>query len=283
MGQEQDMTLHKGGHVLLARNGYLELSVKDSGAGMTKSQLDQLFKSAGVQFNANKLQGGGGTGLGLFISKGIMEQHGGTLTVDSDGLDMGTTFTMTVPMYLDANAAVLEKESSLDHSVTEDIAFQDSSRVSLSWDEEEAGPLYVLAVDDSISNLKLMTRLLERRGHIVVGAENGQEALDKVKESDRPFDVIAIDHQMPIMDGPTAVMEMRAIGCDSFIVGVTGNVLPDDVALFKSKGANAVLAKPFRIAELEQLQVEHSIVARAQHETSSKVEFQIQMGDAADL
>mmetsp|Transcript_3851 Transcript_3851/g.8809 ORF Transcript_3851/g.8809 Transcript_3851/m.8809 type:complete len:358 (+) Transcript_3851:1824-2897(+) len=266
MGGEQDITLQNGSKVLAARYGYLELSVKDSGAGMTEAQLGKLFKSAGIQFNANALQGGGGTGLGLYISKGIMEQHGGTLSVDSKGLGTGTTFTLTLPMYLDANEAA--------HIFARD----DTERTFAVYeDEEDSGPLHILAVDDSISNLKLLKRLLEKRGHVVFGAENGQEAVEKVRQADEHFDIICIDNHMPVMDGPTAVKAMRDLGCDSFIVGITGNVLPEDIELFKSKGANAVLPKPFRIAELEQLQVEHSIVARTSQEQAL---VDIEMGTA---
>ena len=289
MGKEQDMTLHKGGHVLLARNGHLELSVKDSGAGMTKTQLEKLFQSPGVQFNANKLQGGGGTGLGLYISKGIMEQHGGTLTANSEGLEKGTTFTLTIPMYMEANSVALpakRRPSLADSTGTLDQDHSSSSDIWLGADEEEgaSSSLYILAVDDSLSNLKLMKRLLERHGHTVVSAMDGQEALEAFNQSiseSKPFDVICMDYQMPVKDGPTAVEEMRGLGCDSFIVGITGNVLPDDVAFFKSKGANAVLGKPFRIAELEQLQVEHSIVARSSRQKQSKIE--IQMGGSCSL
>lgn len=258
--------LEKGRRVLLARNGNLELSVRDSGAGMTPAQLNRLFKSAGVQFNANLLQGGGGTGLGLYISKGIMEQLGGTLSVDSEGLGKGTTFTLTLPMWLDANTATKNEN-------VETPRVDESTRTVSTWKEDD-GPLRILAVDDSISNLKLLKRLLEKRGHCVVGAENGQEALDIVKQATSdPFDMICIDHQMPVMDGPTAVEHMRAFGCDAFVVGVTGNVLPEDIALFKSKGANAVLAKPFRIQELEELQMEHSVVVRTQESITLDIEM----------
>jgi signal transduction histidine kinase len=70
------------------------VSVTDTGAGMTPDQLTKLFRD-GVQFNVNTLQAGKGSGLGLYIAKGIVEQHGGTLTADFKGLGCGTSFTMT--------------------------------------------------------------------------------------------------------------------------------------------------------------------------------------------
>ena len=84
--------------VVFQRDGYLEVSVKDSGVGMTDAQLRQLFHP-GVQFNANELQAGKGSGLGLYIAKGICERHGGSLAAESDGLGKGTTFTFTIPLH----------------------------------------------------------------------------------------------------------------------------------------------------------------------------------------
>ena len=72
--------------------------MKDSGAGMTQDQLNKLF-GKGVQFNVNELQHGNGSGLGLYISKGIVEQHNGQLLCKSKGLGCGTSFMMRMPVY----------------------------------------------------------------------------------------------------------------------------------------------------------------------------------------
>mmetsp|Transcript_24811 Transcript_24811/g.41455 ORF Transcript_24811/g.41455 Transcript_24811/m.41455 type:complete len:1156 (+) Transcript_24811:410-3877(+) len=80
------------------RAGSIRISVTDSGAGLTDKQLAEIG-CEGVQFNANQLQAGQGSGLGLFISKGIIEQHGGALTVTSDGLRKGATFSVELPLF----------------------------------------------------------------------------------------------------------------------------------------------------------------------------------------
>eukprot|EP01032_Pedospumella_encystans_P039155 gene39155-biopygen1631 len=80
------------------RAGSIRISVTDSGVGLTADQLAQIC-SEGVQFNADELQAGKGSGLGLFITKGIVEQHGGTLTVTSAGLDHGTSFVIELPLF----------------------------------------------------------------------------------------------------------------------------------------------------------------------------------------
>ena len=77
--------LQNGETLNYVTSGLLKVGVTDTGAGMSEDQLAKVF-SEGVQFNVNKLQAGKGSGLGLFIAKGILEQHGGTLGVASAGL-----------------------------------------------------------------------------------------------------------------------------------------------------------------------------------------------------
>jgi signal transduction histidine kinase len=81
-----------------ARAGAMRITVVDDGAGLSPAQLNDICKE-GVQFNANTLQAGGGSGLGLFIGKGIVEQHGGTMRVSSEGLGVGSTFLIELPLF----------------------------------------------------------------------------------------------------------------------------------------------------------------------------------------
>jgi signal transduction histidine kinase len=82
-----------------ARAGTVRITVVDDGAGLSPVQVGDICKE-GVQFNANTLQAGGGSGLGLFIGKGIVEQHGGTLRVSSEGLGLGATFVIELPVFV---------------------------------------------------------------------------------------------------------------------------------------------------------------------------------------
>ena len=130
----------------------------------------------------------------------------------------------------------------------------------------EKKKLNILVVDDVQSNRKLLCRLLERSGHRTGNAENGAIALEMIKENiklsdgdDGRYNCILMDYEMPEMNGPTATHEIRKIGSDVFIVGITGNTLSDDVQFFKSKGANAVLPKPVRLDALEELLVEYGM------------------------
>ena len=74
-----------------------------------------------------------------------------------------------------------------------------------------------------------------------------------------PYDSVLMDYEMHVMNGPTAAGLIRSLGSDVFIIGITGNVLSDDVQYFKSKGANAILPKPLQLSALEDVFMEYSL------------------------
>ena len=269
-GSMGSFVLKNGDELSAPASGMIRIAVTDNGAGMSPEQLGKLFRD-GVQFNVNELQKGQGSGIGLYISKGIMEQHGGTLVATSPGLGLGTTFTMSLPLFHIPDA-VLGKEIVSEES-------NGSSRFNACQIEPMC--LKVLIVDDAATNRKLLRRLLTNHGHTCDEAENGRVAITKAEEAMKagtPYETILMDYEMPVVNGPQASQEMRRMGCDSFIVGITGNVMSEDVHLFKSCGANAVLPKPFRLADLDQLWVEYGISGNSIHSESgaSKVGEAIQ-------
>jgi CheY-like chemotaxis protein len=229
----------------------VQIQVIDTGAGMSQEQLASLFRD-GIQFNVNELQSGQGSGLGLFIAMGIVKQHGGDLEVSSEGLGRGTTFTCTLPLHYVPAAP------------TETTSFSQTPPDEWVSPKEKVNyiPLRILIVDDVATNRKLLTRMSANRGHSVDEAKDGREAVDKVKNALResnPYDTILMDYEMPVLRGPEAAKEIRELGCDSFIVGITGNVLAEDVRYFTSCGADFVLSKPVDFCKLEDLWVEHGI------------------------
>ena len=257
-GQVKDRTfeLSDSDMITAPKSGMLEVKVTDTGAGMSEEQQVKLFRQ-GMQFNVNELQAGQGSGLGLYIAKGIVEQHGGKLTACSEGLGYGTTFTMTIPLYRIPEPVKMESQRNL-HSG--ENSFHQSK-------------LYVLIVDDAQSNRKLMKRLLDNRGHTCDEAEDGHLAVEMVRRAIdelKPYDMVLLDYEMPTMNGPTAALEIRRSGSDAFVIGITGNMMADDVAYFKSKGANAVLPKPFKISRLEELLVEYSVCGESSRPKASR-------------
>jgi CheY-like chemotaxis protein len=262
-GALEKLDLGSGKSVICAQSGEIKVTVTDTGAGLSEEQLKQLF-SDGIQFNVNQLQAGQGSGLGLYIAKGIVEQHGGILSAASEGLGQGSTFTITLPVYHIPDSAL---PCSLEHRNKRKLT--ETEHTSTEFHESSLhldGPLRTLVVDDAVTNRKLLARLLERRGHSCDQAKDGQEAVQKVMASlknGNPYATILMDYEMPVMDGPTASKEIRALGCDSLIVGVTGNALPEDIAHLRSCGANAVLIKPFQMEALEEILVEFGVTLQS--------------------
>jgi CheY-like chemotaxis protein len=261
-GEPAEVKLANNDLVQASLVGRVRIHVTDTGVGMTKEQLATVFDD-GVQFNKNILQSGKGSGLGLFIAKGIAEQHGGELTVSSKGMGLGTTFTLALPLNHVADWTPVEAV---------DKALEKKDKL---LDLREAPKLRVLVVDDNDLSRKLLMRMLTNRGHKCEQACNGEEAVLCFSDSTADqFDCILLDYEMPVQNGPSACKNMRELGCSAFVVGVTGNLLPEDVAHFQNCGANAVLPKPFKISDLEQLWVEYGL-SGTPDETAEKVSISI--------
>jgi CheY-like chemotaxis protein len=113
---------------------------------------------------------------------------------------------------------------------------------------------HVLLVDDAMINLKMVGLLMKRLGSAYATATNGAEAVAMVtaKGADA-FDFVIMDNYMPVMDGPTAATQLRALGYTRPIIGLTGHALGEDLMAFKEAGANAVLTKPLEVAELKSI------------------------------
>jgi len=255
----EQKTLSKHEIVTVTSIGKLEITVQDSGAGMSPEQLSKLFCD-GVQFNANELQAGGGSGLGLFIAKGLVRQHKGSLSATSDGLGHGATFSLSLPLYDVPEYNGKKKDTEKGHSLKKEPSVE-STAIS-SGERTQTASLHVLVVDDVRSNRKLLRRLLETKGHVCREAENGKMAVEMVQaavDEGKPFGSVLMDFEMPLMDGPSAAKEIRSLGCDVNIVGITGNVLPEDVSYFLSCGANEVLSKPVKLNELDSLWCEYGV------------------------
>ena len=282
------------------RAGSIRISVTDSGAGLSEAQLAKIC-SEGVQFNANELQAGKGSGLGLFITKGIVEQHGGKLTVTSSGIGAGTTFAVELPLFTKISGGGSRKGLSIfiapeDSTFLPPVSVLNLRSASISatstptnrlefdatiraptpraaarrsphhishpanTEPPPVQPKRILVVDDASSNRKMLSRILTAKGYVCEQAEDGQQAIDVYRaavESGQPFYAITMDFEMPVMNGPTATGHLRALGCTIPIIGVTGNMLPDDIKHFKVQGATEVIGKPVNINRFEELMQEH--------------------------
>lgn len=250
----EKIMLKNGEEIQATPGGYFQLNVRDNGVGMNEDQLLRLF-GEGVQFNANDLQAGKGSGLGLFIARNLVLKHKGNLSASSEGIGKGSDFKLQLPLYQHNVISTIEENG---NNGEEECVSESSSNYERH--------LRILVVDDVATNRKLLCRLLERGGHQCSMAENGEVAVKMVQENmttsggnEGLYDCVLIDYEMPVLNGPNACEQIRDLGFDVFIVGVTGNTLDDDVQYFKAKGANAVLPKPVNLKALEDLFVEYGL------------------------
>jgi len=217
---------------------------------LTPDQLAQIC-SEGIQFDANKLQAGQGSGLGLYISKGLVEQHLGKLTVASDGPGKGASFFVELPLFRRAATTSPTQKGN---------TFGSSGQKTSSTLIPAPCARRVLVVDDAASNRKMLVRLLKSRGFVCEQAEDGQQAVElyrALQGKGELVDIIVMDYEMHVMNGPTATKTLRDLGCTCLIVGVTGNLLPEDVNYFKTQGADAVLGKPLNMKLFEEVLSQH--------------------------
>lgn len=210
----------------------LFVKVKDSGIGMTAEEISRLFQPF-MQADATVTRNFGGTGLGLCISKKLMEQMGGDILVESVK-GVGSSFELHFPL---ANVPTL-LTTYQSTTVTKVVPYAQD----IQWD------LHVLVAEDNLDNQLLIKLLLQRLGIRCVIVANGHQAVEQALLE--RFDLILMDMQMPIMGGEEATHLIRHAGVSTPVVALTANVMTEDTERYKRVGCQAVLAKPVVQREL---------------------------------
>lgn len=210
----------------------LKFSVTDQGIGIARKDHEKLFK-AFVQADASTSRLYGGTGLGLTISKHLVELMHGAIGFESEE-NVGSTFYFSIPFTVSSTA---EAESERRESNNRDLVQQSIDALK---------GLKVLLVEDNDINQELVLDLLEHFGIEALLAENGQQAIDKLIEQDFKFDLVLMDCQMPVMDGyeATRIIRMNADLQDMPIIALTANALKGDRERVLTVGMNDLIAKP---------------------------------------
>jgi len=209
----------------------LWFSVTDSGAGISESNLKQLFEPF-TQVDASSTRRFGGTGLGLSICRKLARLMGGDVAVIS-APGIGSTFTLEI------EAQVLNWAGGLAESAEVVPAV------------EEIRLLHVLIVEDHPVNRIVLETWMHSMGHSCVVAENGKIALDLAAQ--QAFDFVVMDVNMPVMDGLTATRELRSRSGPNQQVPVavlSASARPEDHALGYAAGADAYVDKPVDFAAL---------------------------------
>lgn len=210
----------------------IDFAVRDSGIGMTQSEQDHLFKPY-EQADISIARRYGGTGLGLTISHSLVELLGGRLQVKSSPGE-GSCFYFTL------QCAASKPE--------EQVHLSDLYHVKLP--RTELKKHWVLLVDDTLTNLFLLETICQSVGLPYRTAENGREALDLCRQ--QHFDLIFMDIQMPIMDGYTAIREIRKLpdAATTTIIALTASAYQEDVEKALGAGSTGFIPKPFERDQL---------------------------------
>ena len=211
----------------------MEFICRDTGIGMTEEFQKHIFEPF-AQENTGSRTKFAGTGLGMPISKKLIEKMGGTITFESEE-GVGTTFVIRVPFRIDTDKGCKTET-------------EEKQKASIRG-------LNILLVEDNELNMEIAEFMLQNEGAYVTKAWNGQEAVE-IFEKSRPdeFDVILMDIMMPVMNGYEATKMIRSLNRDDAkkipIIAMTANAFTEDRIRAKEAGMDEHLSKPIVIDEV---------------------------------
>jgi signal transduction histidine kinase/DNA-binding response OmpR family regulator len=243
----------------------IHFEVKDSGIGMTADQIEKVMEPF-AQADYSTTRKYGGTGLGLSIIKSLVEMMGGELAVESTP-GIGTKFSFYITFKT--------IDSQDDNSGAAQLGIADIARPKFAGEE-------VLVCEDNFMNQEVIRKHLERVGLRVMIAENGKVGLDEVQRrkqaGEKPFALIFMDINMPVMDGLESATKITEIGTGATIIAMTANVMSSDMELYRKCHMNDYVGKPFTSQELW-----HCLVKYIKPADVEKVADAAQPGYDADL
>ena len=217
----QEFTSEQEGRVTI------EFICRDTGIGMTKDFQKRLFEPF-AQEHAGSRTKFSGTGLGMPITKKLIEKMGGTITFESKKGE-GTTFVIRIPFKIDQDADQREEQEAISEKSIKDLK--------------------ILLVEDNELNMEIAEFVIQNEGASVTKAWNGQEAVEIFQKSrSDEFDVILMDIMMPVMNGYEAAKMIRTLDRDDAktvpIIAMTANAFTEDRLKSKESGMNEHIAKP---------------------------------------
>lgn len=242
----------------------LRIDVRDNGIGIDEENLKNLFLPF-TQADGSTTRKFGGTGLGLTISRRLVELLGGSISVSST-LGEGSVFSVTVSTGPLNHVAMIEchGESKCIKTVLNEV-------------EESADPLKncrILFAEDGPDNQRLISFILKKAGAEVTLANNGQVGVDLASAAlneGRPFDVILMDMQMPVLDGYAATQTLRNLGYQKPIIALTAHAMSTDRQKCLDAGCDDYASKPIDRKQLIEMIVSYTKNKTVIRETMASV------------
>ena len=220
------------GYRLVNDGQEVEFFVSDTGSGISPEDLPNIFETY-VSKDAETMQNG--YGLGLPLSKIIIEKMGGTISVNSE-LGKGSTFTFILPF--DGTIGGLQKNSRITTN---------SRTIRVSTKTNSDDMKLILVAEDEDSNFELVRIVLAKR-YRLIRAKNGIEAVT-FSEDEKP-DLILMDIRMPDMNGLDATRIIKEVNHDVPIIALSAYAFDENIREAKNAGCDGFLAKPFRVEDL---------------------------------
>ncbi|MCL2293807.1 MAG: transporter substrate-binding domain-containing protein [Spirochaetes bacterium] len=239
-------------------NTTIYFEVRDSGIGLAPEQFEKIFEPF-TQADTSTTRKYGGTGLGLTISKNIVELMGGKLMIES-APNVGSTFSFEVTFE------------------TVDASDDTPSHARFTSCEKPYFKGLVLVCDDNLMNQLVVCEHLSDVGLQAIVAENGQIGVemveDRIEKGEKPFDLILMDIFMPVMDGLEAASIITKMNTGTPIVAVTANIITGELENYRKHGMLDCLGKPFTSQELWRILLRHltpvSTFADYEHEQAQR-------------
>ena len=205
----------------------MEFVCRDTGIGMAEEFQKHIFEPFAQEHTGSRAKFAG-TGLGMAISKKLVEEMGGTITFESEK-GVGTTFVIRVPFKIDPDADKREEPKNVS--------------------EKSIKGLHVLLAEDNELNMEIAEFVLQNEGAEVTKAWNGQETVELFRKSEAgEFDVILMDIMMPVLNGYEAARRIRSLDREDAkkipIIAMTANAFTEDRIRAKEAGMDEHVAKP---------------------------------------
>ncbi|MCY1032903.1 response regulator [Corallococcus sp. BB11-1] len=217
------------------------VSVQDTGIGLPQGEQERIFELF-AQLDTGLARSRGGLGIGLTLVRHLVEEHGGQVSVFSEGPGQGSTFTVTLPLLADA----VRPEARVE-------------RV-----EAQKGEWRILLVDDNPDAREGLSEMLQMWGHTVVVAADGHEALTLATPGS--YDVIILDIGLPGLSGYQVAEELRQrVASDAHLIALTGYGAPEDRARSEEAGFDLHLVKPVELVEIGRVLAQLGPVKRGAH------------------